>query len=122
MQLESTLRLTAICSWLAVLFSLGIPEPAPIPPGSLIEIGGRRLHLNCTGMAHRPWWQKAVLAHFPPIGRLCSRESRNLRRSAATTARDMRGATTARHSIWSRKLPMICGFCYGERVSCRRMF
>jgi pimeloyl-ACP methyl ester carboxylesterase len=26
-----------------------ISEPAPIPPGRLIDIGGRRLHLNCTG-------------------------------------------------------------------------
>jgi pimeloyl-ACP methyl ester carboxylesterase len=49
MQPEPTLRLTAICSCLAVLFSLGISEPAPIPPGRLVDIGGRRLHLNCTG-------------------------------------------------------------------------
>jgi len=26
-----------------------ISEPAPIPPGRLIDIGGRRLHLNCSG-------------------------------------------------------------------------
>ena len=49
MHLESTWRLTAICSCLAGLFSLGISEPSPIPPGRLIDIGGRRLHLNCTG-------------------------------------------------------------------------
>lgn len=43
------LLLSAICTCLAVLFSLGLSEPPPIPPGRLIDIGGRRLHLNCTG-------------------------------------------------------------------------
>jgi len=43
------LSLVAICSCLLVLSGPLISEPAPIPPGRLIDIGGRRLHLNCTG-------------------------------------------------------------------------
>jgi pimeloyl-ACP methyl ester carboxylesterase len=41
--------LAAICSGLLVLPAPSSIESAPIPPGRLIDIGGRRLHLNCTG-------------------------------------------------------------------------
>jgi pimeloyl-ACP methyl ester carboxylesterase len=45
---NSTL-LAIICSSVLVLPSPSSTESDPVPPGHLIDIGGRRLHLNCTG-------------------------------------------------------------------------
>lgn len=43
------LFLVAICSCLFVFPAPSSTESTPVPPGQLVDIGGRRLHLNCTG-------------------------------------------------------------------------
>jgi len=46
---RNNILLAVICSCVLVLSIASSTESAPVPPGHLIDLGGRRLHLNCTG-------------------------------------------------------------------------
>src|SRR5258708_13744231 len=47
------LRMFGLLPLLCIAAALGQGQE-PVPPGELIDLGGRRLHLNCSGVAGAP--------------------------------------------------------------------
>src|SRR5215472_3833071 len=66
------------------------------PPGKLIDIGGRKLHINCIGQGPPTVILDAGLGDSSVTGSLCSRRSPSSRRSALMIALAWDRATPTR--------------------------
>ena len=100
------------------------PPPLP-PPGRLVDVGGWKLHLNCTGEARTP--QPTVILEsgvgdFSVEWSLVQPKVAALARISPTTGRVMAGANSAHTRAPFTKSPMSFTFCSPTLASSRLLF
>jgi hypothetical protein len=100
------------------------PRPLP-PPGRLVDVGGWKLHLNCTGEVHSA--QPAVILEsgagdFSVEWSLVQPKVAALARISPTTGRVMAGANSAHTRAPFTKSPMSFTFCSPTLASSRLLF
>jgi hypothetical protein len=88
------MRSAACLSLLLVLHAVAGEEPVPL--GKLVDIGGYRLHLYCTGRRRQTVLLSPGGGDFSFDWYWCSKESALSRVSAPMTVRTVPGATPAR--------------------------
>ena len=67
-----------ICAWLCGATSVSAAAATePAPPGKMVDLGGHRLHVNCSGEGQpRLWWWRMGWEIFPLTGFWCRQKSR----------------------------------------------